>query len=57
MVNYPEPHQEVEPHEGGVDSDSKPLKFKQSEKVADGTVIILKIPTRANFADVHTKAV
>ena len=27
------------------------------EKVADGTVIILKIPTRANFADVHTKAV
>jgi hypothetical protein len=28
MVNYPEPHQEVEPHEGGVDSDSKPLKFK-----------------------------
>ena len=27
------------------------------EKVADGSVIILKITTRANFADVHTKAV
>ena len=27
------------------------------EKVAVGTVIVLKIPTRANFADVHTKTV
>ena len=27
------------------------------EKVADGTVIVLKISTRANFADVHTKAI
>ena len=26
-------------------------------EVADGTVIVLKIPTIANFADVHTKAV
>jgi hypothetical protein len=27
------------------------------KKVADGTVVVLKIPTRANFADVDTKAV
>jgi hypothetical protein len=27
------------------------------EKVTDETVIVLKIPTRANFSDVHTRAV
>jgi len=57
-----------EDNKGAVDLAGNPVYHKRvkhidiryhsiREKVADGTVIILKIPTRANFADVHTKAV
>ena len=33
------------------------IRYHAIRKKVDGRVIILKIPTRANFADVHTKAV
>ena len=57
-----------EDNKGAVDLAGNPVYHKRvkhidiryhaiREKVADGTVIVLKIPTRANFADVHTKAV
>ena len=43
---------------GAVDLAGNPVYLKWvkhiREKVADGTVIVLKIPTRANFVDVHT---
>ena len=53
-----------EDNKGAVDLAGNPVYHKRvkhidiryhaiREKVADGTVIILKIPTRANFADVH----
>ena len=57
-----------EDNKGAVDLAGNPVYHKRvkhidiryhaiREKIADGTVIVLKIPTRANFADVHTKAV
>ena len=57
-----------EDNKGAVDLAGNPVYHKRvkhidiryhaiREKVADGTVIILKIPTRASFADVHTKSV
>ena len=57
-----------EDNKGAVDLAGNPVYHKRvkhidiryhaiREKVADRTVIVLKIPTRANFADVHTKAV
>jgi hypothetical protein len=57
-----------ENNKGAVDLAGNPVYHKRvkhieiryhaiREKVADGTVILLKIPTRANFADMHTKAV
>ena len=50
---------------GAVDLAGNPVYLKRvkhidilyhdiREKVADGTVIVLMIPTRANFVDVHT---
>ena len=57
-----------EDNKGAVDLAGNPVYHKRvkhidiryhdiREKVADETVIALKIPFRANFADVHTKAV
>jgi hypothetical protein len=57
-----------EDNKGAVDLAGNPVYHKRvkhidiryhaiCEKVADGTVIVLKISTRSNFADVHTKAV